>query len=125
MLAAAIMFGGPFDRQVLHSDHVFFKSWRPYGGTAYDVCVADFYVVAPDGSIEEVSRLRALHGVDHWWEAKFTDRHLRSPKAVHGAARALCGALRVEDVRVEGRCAAQEGWAEVDAGVRNHCRSAR
>lgn len=123
IVAVVVIVGGPVDRQVLGREDRWFKSWRPYGGAALDVCVAEYFVVAADGGERPVSRLRELHGVETWWQAPWVDRHLRSPKAVRQAGRELCRALGFPDLRVRARCAELvHGWTVVDDGSRGLCR---
>jgi hypothetical protein len=122
--AVLFLFLGPFDRQVLHNDHVVFKAWRMYSGSATTECVADYFVRDRDGE-REVDRLRVLYDVPHWSRATRRQRTLADADAVRAAGRQLCQALGTEHLVADARCASTRRWRRVESRSRNLCTEVR
>lgn len=116
------MFLGPVDRQVLHSDHVWFKAWRMYSGVSTGNCVAGYFVREPDGTALPIDRLEVLYHVSHWSQATTRQRTLGDEAAVREAGLRLCRALGERVVVADARCASRQGWEVVEDRRRNLCK---
>jgi hypothetical protein len=121
LVGTLFFFLGPFDRQVLHNEHVVFKAWRMYSGFGTEGCVADFWLEGPDGSLTEIDRLYVLYQVRHWSRATPKQRTLRDHAAVGAAGMELCRALDASVVRADAKCASTRRWKVVEDRQRNLC----
>ena len=108
---------GPAMPQVFGAPTRWWPSWRMFTGYGMDLCS----VVLTNGVTgERIDRLEAI-GYDHFWEAPSGDRTLKDPAAVSRQAKAICKRQRLEDVRVDARCAVERGWVHVATGKENAC----
>lgn len=87
--------------QVFRGKGYLLRPWVMYSGVAFDVCRAQFYDRAADGTLAPID---AGDGGRRWSPL------LTSASAARGAARGLCGD-RKTDVRAQVECASRSrGW---------------
>lgn len=101
--------GGPFATQVLGFNIPGVRRWLMFIGYGKDICEVRYQV---PGQEAPVDRLGVL-GFTDAWDVPRKDKMLTDPDAVHRQGRALCKALNVDTLHVQGRCGGMLGWKPI------------